>query len=134
MKEDIVNPKRYTQNRLQCWDFWIKAGLDPLIACAVKYVWRYKYKNGIDDLLKAKVFLDKAISTFNETNDLHFSGKFYLLSPSEVEDLSEKQFMFMQKATHTTKLENYLYYCASMQYLLDELIDDERIKESKLSD
>mgnify|MGYP002711885282 FL=1 len=105
-----------------------------MIACAVKYVWRYKYKNGIDDLLKAKVFLEKAISTFNETNDLYFSRKFYLLSPSEVEDLSEEQFMFMQKATHTTKVENYLYYCASMQYLLDELIDDERIKESKLSD
>lgn len=56
-KEDIVNPKRYTQNKLQCWDFWIKAGLDPLIASAVKYVWRYKYKNGIEDLKKAKVFL-----------------------------------------------------------------------------
>lgn len=134
MKEDIVNPIRYTQNRLQCWDFWIKAGLDPLVACAVKYVWRYKYKNGIDDLLKAKVFIDKAISTFNDTNDLYFSEKFYLLSPSEVEDLSEKQFMFMQKATHTTRERDYLYYCASMQYLLDELIDDERIKESKLSD
>ena len=134
MSEDIVNPKRYTQNRLQCWDFWVRAGLDPLIACAVKYVWRYKYKNGIDDLLKAKVFLDKAISTFNETDDLYFSEKFYLLSPSEVEDLSEKQFIFMQKATHTTREHDYLYYCASMQYLLEELIDDERIKESKLSD
>lgn len=134
MSEDIVNPKRYTQNRLQCWDFWIKAGLDPLIACAVKYVWRYKYKNGIDDLLKAKVFLDKAILTFKGIDGLYFSEKFYLLSPSEVEDLSEKQFMFMQKATHTTKADSYLYYCASMQYLLDELIDDERIKESKLSD
>lgn len=134
MSEDIVNPKRYTQNRLQCWDFWVRAGLDPLIACAVKYVWRYKYKNGIDDLLKAKVFLDKAISTFIETNDLYFSGKFYLLSQLEVEDLSEKQFMFMQKATHTAKIEKYLYYCTQMKYLLDELIDDERIKESKLSD
>lgn len=134
MSEDIVNPKRYTQNRLQCWDFWVKAGLDPLIACAVKYVWRYKYKNGIDDLLKARVFLDKAISTFIETNDLYFSGKFYLLSQLEVEDLSEKQFMFMQKSTHTTKIEKYLYYCTQMKYLLEELIDDERIKESKLSD
>lgn len=134
MSEDIVNPKRYTQNRLQCWDFWVRAGLDPLIACAVKYVWRYKYKNGIDDLLKAKVFLDKAISTFIETNDLYFSRKFYLLSQLEVEDLSEKQFMFMQKATHTTKIEKYLYYCTQMKYLLEELIDDERIKESKLSD
>lgn len=134
MSEDIVNPKRYTQNRLQCWDFWVRAGLDPLIACAVKYVWRYKYKNGIYDLLKAKVFIDKAISTFIKTNDLYFSGKFYLLSQLEVEDLSEKQFMFMQKATHTTKIEKYLYYCTQMKYLLDELIDDERIKESKLSD
>ena len=134
MSEDIVNPKRYIQNRLQCWDFWVRAGLDPLIACAVKYVWRYKYKNGIDDLLKAKVFLDKAISTFTETNDLYFSRKFYLLSQLEVEDLSEKQFMFMQKATHTTKIEKYLYYCTQMKYLLEELIDDERIKESKLSD
>ena len=35
MSEDIVNPKRYTQNKLECWDFWLKAGLDPLIASAV---------------------------------------------------------------------------------------------------
>ena len=44
MKEDIVNPKRYTGNKLECWDFWIVAGLNPLVASAVKYVWRYKDK------------------------------------------------------------------------------------------
>lgn len=77
MKEDIVNPKRYTGNKLECWDFWIVAGLNPLVASAVKYVWRYKDKNGVEDLKKALVFLDKMrihlrkLSTSQKLSSLH---------------------------------------------------------------
>lgn len=42
--EEIRNPQRYTQegNKMECWDFWLHYGLNPFIASAVKYVWRYK--------------------------------------------------------------------------------------------
>ena len=123
MKEDIVNPKRYTQNKLECWDFWIKAGLDPLIASAVKYVWRYKYKNGIEDLKKAKVFLEKAIKEEQKDN-IHHSEEFYPILRSEVESLSHKQFIFMFLATHTTGVHPYVATCEDMVNVVDELIKE----------
>lgn len=122
-KEDIVNPKRYTQNKLQCWDFWIKAGLDPLIASAVKYVWRYKYKNGIEDLKNAKVFLEKAINEEQKDN-IHHSEEFYPILHSEVESLSNKQFIFMFLATRTTGVHPYIATCEDMVNVVDELIKE----------
>lgn len=123
MKEDIVNPKRYTQNKLECWDFWVKAGLDPLIASAVKYVWRYKYKNGIEDLKKAKVFLEKAIEEVQKGTIYH-SEKYYLIVPGEVKDFSNKQFIFMRIASQTTGKTNYTLYCEDMISIVDELIEE----------
>lgn len=128
-KEDIVNPKRYTQNKLECWDFWMKAGLDPLIASAVKYVWRYKYKNGLQDLEKAKVFINKAIDTFNNSDDISFSNKRYLLTHEEVESFDSDQFTFMICATYSTNKVHYTNNCAIMLHILDTMID--RLKEEK---
>ena len=123
MSEDIVNPKRYTQNKLECWDFWLKAGLDPLIASAVKYVWRYKYKNGIEDLRKAKVFLEKAIEVaFN--HNVHHSKKTYILLNSEVEDFSDKQYLFMMLATYSTGVHPYVTNCKEMIELVDAMIEE----------
>lgn len=123
MSEDIVNPKRYTQNKLECWDFWLKAGLDPLVASAVKYVWRYKYKNGIEDLRKSKVFLEKAIEEARQWH-IHHSKKSYLIVHSDVESLSDKQFIFMLLATHTTGLHPYIHTCEDMISVVDELIEE----------
>lgn len=128
MKEDIVNPKRYTQNKLQCWDFWIKAGLDPLIASAVKYVWRYKYKNGIDDLMKAKVFLEKALSEASNSNDIFSSERGYILNPSDVEDFTDKQLLFVHLSTKTTVKINMLIICDLMLDLLNDIIEEEKEK------
>lgn len=128
-KEDIVNPKRYTQNKLECWDFWVKAGLDPLIASAVKYVWRYKYKNGLQDLEKAKVFIHKAIDTFNDSEDISFSHKRYKLVKSEVETFDSEQFVFMTCASYSTDRANYINNCRVMLHLLDIMIDDFKKEE-----
>lgn len=128
-KEDIVNPKRYTQNKLECWDFWIKAGLDPLIASAVKYVWRYKYKNGLQDLEKAKVFINKAIDTFNNSDDISFSNKRYPLDKSEVESFDSDQFTFMVCASYATNKVHYTKNCAIMLHILNTMID--RLKKEE---
>lgn len=125
MGEDIVNPERYTHTKLECWDFWIKAGLDPLIASAVKYVWRYKYKNGLEDLKKAKVFLRKAIEESNK-NELYYSDKFYLLPRSEVEDLSDNQYNFMMNASNTTGKTHYAYSCEQMIDLVNEMMEEHK--------
>lgn len=62
--DNVNHPSHYTRGNVECIDA-IKAaiiGLDPVEAVFVKdiikYVWRYKYKNGLEDLKKARVTLD----------------------------------------------------------------------------
>lgn len=121
MKEDIVQPKRYTQNSLECWDFWLKAGLNPLVASAVKYVWRYKYKNGLDDLNKAKVFLEKSKK---EKDCVYYTGKGYHLNNSDLSDMSSLQIDFIDLATHTTIPESYLMTIDAMLLILYRLMNE----------
>lgn len=121
MKEDIIQPKRYTQNNLECWDFWTKSGLNPLVASAVKYVWRYKYKNGLDDLNKAKVFLEKAKK---EKDCVYYTGKDYSLNKGDLSDMSSLQIDFIDFATHTTIPETYLMTIDAMLLILYRLMNE----------
>lgn len=71
MSEEIKNPKRYNKRgKLECWDVILDQEMNFLEGSVLKYLWRYKEKNGIHDLEKAKVYIDKIISEFkkNETN------------------------------------------------------------------
>lgn len=121
MKEDIVQPKRYTHNSLECWDFWLKAGLNPLVASAVKYVWRYKYKNGLDDLNKAKVFLEKAKK---EKDEVYYTERNFSLDDSYLSKMSSLQIDFIDLATHTTIPETYLMTIDAMLLILYRLMDE----------
>lgn len=123
MKEDIIKAKRYNKSKLECLVFWVKAGLDPLIANAVKYVWRYKYKNGIEDLYKSKAYLERALELMSE---VHFSEREYVLKPSDVEDFTDKQFLFVHLSTRTTYRSHYEHYCSLMFKVLDTMIEEEK--------
>lgn len=85
LSEELTNPKRYTSNGIECWDFWIYSEVDPIVASAVKYVWRYRHNNGLEDLKKALVFLDKA-STLDY---LYVKSKdVYMLDISKLPDMT----------------------------------------------
>ncbi|AXF39485.1 DUF3310 domain-containing protein [Paenibacillus phage Wanderer] len=64
MRNDKVNPSYYVKNGMSCLDA-IKAitkGLDGFEAFCIgnvtKYTWRWKDKNGLEDLRKAREYLD----------------------------------------------------------------------------
>lgn len=121
MSEDIVNPKRYTHTKLECWDFWIKAGLNPLIASAVKYVWRYKHKNGLDDLKKASIFLIKAQQSMLF---VYCSNKEYELNEEDVAGLDETQILFLRGAMLTSTYSSYYTGTNIMECALDKLMKE----------
>jgi hypothetical protein len=64
--EDVVNnPSHYNQSGVECIDA-IEACTDEgfeyyLQGNILKYIWRYRYKNGVEDLKKARWYLDKLI-------------------------------------------------------------------------
>lgn len=55
---------------LQPWDLWTMWNLNPFQAAILKYVVRYRDKDGVQDLKKARHFIDKLISveTDNENS------------------------------------------------------------------
>jgi len=61
-QEDIKKPVRYNKRgKLECWDVILDQEMNFLEGSVIKYLWRYKEKNGVHDLEKAKVYIDKII-------------------------------------------------------------------------
>lgn len=71
-EHDAVNsPAHYTSGGIECIDC-IKAALGEnfmgfLIGNVIKYTYRYKDKNGVEDLKKGRWYLDRAIKELEET-------------------------------------------------------------------
>jgi len=66
---DAINPAHYQSGDIECIDA-IKASmltdefLGYLKGNLQKYVWRYRQKGGVEDLRKARWYLDRLISEF----------------------------------------------------------------------
>ena len=56
----VKHPDHYNQG-IEMWDYAMAHNLDFIEGNVVKYVTRWRHKNGIEDLLKAKQYLDKLI-------------------------------------------------------------------------
>lgn len=121
MKEDIVKAKRYNKNTLECLDFWMEAGLNPLVASAVKYVWRFKYKNGIHDLKKALVFIDRALE--RGTDDVYFTEKIIFVTRDLLEDFDDFQYDFILISCRTVSEDYYIGALNDMKVMLEHLVN-----------
>ena|SRR5210317_776256 len=69
-RADMVNsPPHYNQAGIECIDAIEAATSDGyeyyLQGNIIKYLWRYRYKNGVEDLKKARWYLDKLIEETN---------------------------------------------------------------------
>ena len=70
---DMVNhPAHYTQGGIECIDALkaatvSKTGIEAVCtANAIKYLWRYEEKNGIEDVKKARWYIDRLIKELEE--------------------------------------------------------------------
>jgi len=64
MSDTPQNPSHYKQEDIQPWDYILANNMCYLSGNVVKYVTRYKYKNGLEDLKKARAYIDKMIDAF----------------------------------------------------------------------
>ena len=60
-QEEVTNPKHYNERKMEPLDYIIANELDFLEGNIVKYITRYTYKGGVNDLLKARTYLEKLI-------------------------------------------------------------------------
>lgn len=67
MNDNVNHPSHYAEScSIECIDvmeliFGKETLANYCIVNAFKYIWRYKYKNGVEDLNKAKWYLNKAL-------------------------------------------------------------------------
>ena len=65
MADNVNKPPHYNQSGIECIDAIQAATGDGyeyyLQGNILKYLWRYRYKNGIEDLRKAQWYLNKLI-------------------------------------------------------------------------
>ena len=57
-----VGGKHY-KSTMECWDYILANDLGYLEGTAIKYITRWKKKNGVEDILKAIHFLEKLVET-----------------------------------------------------------------------
>jgi len=58
---DNINPSHYRQGNIEVIDFILDQKFSYLEGNVIKYISRYKYKNGLEDLNKARWYLDLLI-------------------------------------------------------------------------
>jgi len=61
-KEQAINPPHYQQGSIEVIDFILDQNFNYLEGNVIKYVSRYKYKNGLEDLKKAHWYLERLIN------------------------------------------------------------------------
>lgn len=71
---DMVNhPQHYTQGSIECIDALKaatvgKRGIEAVcVANVIKYLWRYEEKNGIEDIRKAKWYIERLLMELEES-------------------------------------------------------------------
>ena len=71
---DMVNhPQHYTQGGIECIDALKaatvgKRGIEAVcVANVIKYLWRYEEKNGIEDVRKAKWYIERLLMELEES-------------------------------------------------------------------
>ena len=73
--ETVSHPAHYCQGGVECIDALEAAttglhGIEAVCtANAIKYLWRWKHKNGVNDLHKAQWYIDRLIKQQEQSND-----------------------------------------------------------------
>lgn len=65
--EMVEHPNHYNKG-IEVWDYTDSWRMDFLEGNIIKYVTRYKYKNGVEDLKKAKQFIERLIEREEKEN------------------------------------------------------------------
>lgn len=75
--DNINHPSHYTAGGIECIDALeaatagLTGGEAICIANAIKYLWRWKYKNGAEDLRKAKWYIDRLLAKMDGDTTRH---------------------------------------------------------------
>jgi adenine-specific DNA glycosylase len=67
--KDNINPSHYKQGKIEVIEFILDQKMSYLEGNVIKYISRYKFKNGLEDLNKAKWYTNKLIEEYKNEDD-----------------------------------------------------------------
>lgn len=70
-----IKPKHYASLKIEPWDYVAANDLGYFEGSVIKYVSRWRQKNGIEDLKKARAFLDRLIKQQEELAPVQEYGR-----------------------------------------------------------
>jgi len=62
--KDNINPNHYKQGNIETIEYILDQTMNYVEGNVVKYISRYKKKNGLEDLHKAKWYLERLIKEY----------------------------------------------------------------------
>jgi hypothetical protein len=68
-----IGGNHYKTVSIEPWDVFMDWQLDPWLCNVIKYVQRHDKKNGIEDLKKARHYLDFAIENYDKLVDRFYN-------------------------------------------------------------
>lgn len=76
MVDNVNHPKHYETGKFECIDVMketqgIEATMDFCVCNALKYIYRHRNKNGVEDIEKANWYLKKYIELAEEKGENH---------------------------------------------------------------
>lgn len=74
-RPDNVNPSHYQTGKIEVIDFILDQKMDYLTGTVQKYIARWRFKDGVCDLKKARWFLDKLIEKEEKISGSPLKGK-----------------------------------------------------------
>lgn len=76
MADNVNHPDHYTQAGIECIDAISAATINKhgiqsvCVANVIKYLWRYEKKNGLEDVKKARWYLERLVLELEAKNAL----------------------------------------------------------------
>lgn len=62
--DPVAAPVHYTAGGIECIDYITAKGMNYLEGNIIKYITRYRFKGGVQDLEKARTYLDRLIAQY----------------------------------------------------------------------
>lgn len=96
--KDNINPNHYRNGKIECIEALESAtvnkkGIEAIcVANTIKYLWRYEDKNGVEDVKKAKWYLERLIESL-ESNSKDSKEGFKPIPAKDVTDALFKDIM-----------------------------------------
>ena len=104
MSDNVNHPMHYCQGGIECIDALKaatvgKTGIEAVcVANAMKYLWRYEKKNGLEDVKKAQFYINRLIQELEAKQAENLKA--------QTLETKAKEYMYNHPVTAITELKN----------------------------